>query len=211
MKLVSIHTGKPQTITWKGREVTTSIFKKPVSGPVKVYIMGLESDSQSDLTIHGGLYKAVYAYPLEHYAWWKKNYPEHSFELGAFGENLVTTGILESTANIGDVIKIGSTVLRISQPRFPCYKLGVKFDDTKMIVNFHRSMKSGFYFQVIKEGVIQSGDKIEILEKGGQTSISDFIRAFTERKTQKSLIASILKDKYLLDEWRPFFEQQLQN
>ena len=209
MKVLSIQTGQPKTVSVNGREVVTSIFKSPIEGPVQVKSMGIESDSQSDLTVHGGQYKAVYAYPSEHLPFWKAQVPQHEFGFGAFGENLDTTGLLETSVSIGDTMKIGSVVLRVSQPRFPCFKLGIKFDDKEMIKRFHDNKKSGFYFEVLEEGIFQKGDSIEIVNKSGGVSIYDFVTAYVEKKPDKNLLKSLLDDPHLIEDWRPYFTNKL--
>ncbi|MTI30872.1 MOSC domain-containing protein [Xanthovirga aplysinae] len=209
MKIISIQTGKPKTISVNGRDVVTSIFKYPIDKPVKVNFLGIESDTQSDLKVHGGKFKAVYAYPSEHYPYWKELLAQYDFEWGAFGENLVTTGLLEQEIFLGDTLKMGNVLLRVTQPRFPCYKLGVKFNDGQMIAHFHRSGRSGFYFEVLEEGSFQKGDSIQVVEKRNGTSISKFVKAKTESNPNPDTIKSILDDPNLIDEWRSYFSRKL--
>ncbi len=209
MKVLSIKVGQPKTISHKNREVKTSIFKEPITGLVKVGKLGLEGDTQSDLTVHGGQYKAVYAYPAEHFEFWKSIAPRHRFENGAFGENLTTTGLLETEVSIGDVYQIGSVVLRVTQPRFPCFKLGIKFDDNQMIKLFHDSLKSGIYFEVLEEGSFQAGDEIMTLSKSGGTTIHDFTVAKNSNGAEVDLIKKLIADPNLMDEWKEYFEGKL--
>ena len=160
MKLLSIQVGRPQEVA-AGREIViTSIFKKPVSGPVRVGQFNIEGDQQSDLTVHGGENKAVYFYASEHYPAWKRELPDLEFPHGAFGENFTVEGLLESDVAIGDRLQIGTAVFEVSQPRMPCYKLAVRFNRPDMVKRFHRSGRNGFYCRVIKEGVVQAGDEI---------------------------------------------------
>jgi MOSC domain-containing protein YiiM len=167
MKLLSIQVGRPQDRAVRGHEVRTSIFKAAVAGPVRVRALNLDGDEQSDLTVHGGPNKAVYVYPSEHYDYWKAQLPEVDFPFGAFGENLTTEGLLEDRVAIGDRLQCGSAEFMITQPRQPCYKLGVRFDRLDMVKRFHRSGRSGFYLAVVREGMIEAGDPISLIETGG--------------------------------------------
>src|SRR5215469_13114245 len=133
MKIVSVNAGMPREILWKGMTVQTAIFKEPVQGPVMIDKLNLAGDRQADLTVHGGEEKAVYAYPVEHYAYWRQELPDVSFSWGMFGENLTTEGVREDSLCIGDRLKIGSAVLMVTQPRIPCYKLALRFDFDDMI------------------------------------------------------------------------------
>jgi MOSC domain-containing protein YiiM len=176
-KVLSIQTGQPTTVRYGGRLVTTSIFKKPVDGPVSVGQLGIEGDTQSDLTVHGGVDKAVYVYPYEYYNWWKEQYPQFEYSYGAFGENLTISGLQESETNLGDTYKIGTVVMQVTQPRSPCFKLGVKFNDPKMTSYFYKSQKFGFYLKVLEEGIIKPDDEIELLSKGDGMSIEQIVEA----------------------------------
>lgn len=210
MKVLSIQIGQPKTVIHNNREVKTSIFKEAVSGPVKVEKLGgLQGDTQSDLTVHGGQFKAVYAYPAEHFEYWRSIAPQHSFHNGAFGENLTTTGLLETEVSIGDVFQIGSVVLRVTQPRFPCFKLGIKFDDNQMIKLFHESLKSGIYFEVLEEGAFSAGDDIQIISKSGGVSIHEFTKAKNSNGSEIELIQKLIADPHLMGEWKVYFEGKL--
>lgn len=209
MKLHSIQVGLPQSITYNNREVKTSIFKSPVSGPVKVSQLGLEGDTQSDLTVHGGQFKAVYAYPVEHYDYWKEIAPQHNYGFGVFGENLSTEGLLEKEVSIGDTFQIGSVILCVTQPRFPCFKLGIKFDDNQMIKLFHDSLRAGIYFEVLQEGVFQAGDQIEVIEQTGGVSIYEFTKAKNAKGAEVEITKRLLADPNLMEEWKVYFEKRL--
>ncbi|MEQ8243755.1 MOSC domain-containing protein [Fulvivirga sp.] len=176
-KVLSIQIGQPTTVRYGGRLVTTSIFKEPVDGPVSVGQLGIEGDTQSDLNVHGGVNKAVYAYSYEYYQWWKEQYPQFEYSYGAFGENLTISGIKESETNLGDTYKIGTVVMQVTQPRSPCFKLGVKFNDPKMTAYFYGSQKFGFYLKVLEEGIIKPDDEIELLSKGTGRSIAQIVEA----------------------------------
>ncbi|HWG59549.1 MAG TPA: MOSC domain-containing protein [Candidatus Acidoferrales bacterium] len=167
MKILSVNSGLPRTVEWHGREVLTGIFKSPVAGPVPLRRLNLDGDAQADLANHGGIAKAVYAYPSEHYSFWQTRLPAlaglPAAELppGAFGENLTTEGLLETHACIGDHFRAGTAVLMVTQPRIPCYKLGIRLGRDEIVQEFLRSNRSGIYFAVIEEGVVRAGDAIE--------------------------------------------------
>jgi MOSC domain-containing protein YiiM len=162
MRLLSINVGLPRAVEYRGETVTTAIFKTPVSGPVGVTALNIEGDRQADLTVHGGQRKAVYVYPGEHYAYWRRELPDVDLAPGAFGENLTTDGLIEQDVGPGDVLEIGSAVFAVTIPRMPCYKLGVRFDRLDMVKRFWQSRRSGFYLSVAREGVIAAGDPIRL-------------------------------------------------
>jgi MOSC domain-containing protein YiiM len=165
MKVISINVGLPREVEWRGQIVRTSIYKEPVSGRVRVDRLNIEGDQQSDLTVHGGVDKAVYVYPSEHYEFWRKELPDTDLSWGAFGENLTTTGLTEDAVHIGDRFAIGSAEFVVTQPRMPCYKLTIRFGRADMIKRFYRSGRSGFYLAVAQEGEIEAGDDLSILSR----------------------------------------------
>jgi MOSC domain-containing protein YiiM len=155
--------GRPKIVEHRGRRVSTAIFKRPVEGKIALTRLNLEGDEQADLTVHGGPDKAVYSYASEHYPWWQEQLPDVDFPYGKFGENLTTEGLLESDVCIGDEFQVGTAVIKVSQPRLPCYKLGIKFGRADVIKKFIRSGLSGIYFSVVQEGVLSEGDEIIFL------------------------------------------------
>ena len=144
-----------------GRTVLTSIFKHAVSHPLRAGRLGIEGDQQADLTVHGGVDKAVYAYPSEHYSWWREQLPDIEMPWGMFGENLTTEGVLESDLPIGQLLRVGTVLFQVRQPRMPCFKLALKFGRPDMVKRFWASGRSGFYLAVCEEGVLQAGDAME--------------------------------------------------
>jgi MOSC domain-containing protein YiiM len=205
----SIQVGQPRQITFGKKKVQTSIFKKPVSSSVFVDKLGLEGDTQSDLSVHGGLYKAVYAYPQEHLSYWKRQMSHHLLEPGAFGENLTTEGLHESESCIGDSFQIGEVILRITQPRFPCYKLNAKFEDAQMVKRFQDSGRPGIYFEVLKTGTITVGDELVKIDAGSDISIDQFVSAKMAKKPDTEIIARILAIPSLIKEWKVYFEKEI--
>jgi MOSC domain-containing protein YiiM len=176
MRLVSVNVGRPREIQVPGEVVLTSIFKNPVPGPVRVTRLNLDGDEQSDLSVHGGVNKAVYAYPSEHYAFWRRELPDAELPWGAFGENLTTEGPLESTTHIGDRFRIGTAELVVTQPRMPCFKLALKFGREDMITRFLKSGLSGFYLSVAEEGEVAAGNPIVVLSRADAPSIAEVLR-----------------------------------
>lgn len=160
MRVLSVNVGLPREVDWHGKRVLTSIWKSPVAGAVNVGPVNLEGDRQSDLTVHGGPQKSVYVYPSEHYAAWRQELPAADLAWGAFGENLTIDGLLEHEVRPGDRLRIGSAEFEVTVPRLPCFKLGIRFGDDRMIRRFAMSGRSGFYLTVISQGALQAGDEI---------------------------------------------------
>lgn len=165
MRVVSVNVGQARTVTWSGRAVRTGIYKEPVAGRVRATSLGIVGDRQVDLRYHGGPAKAVYAYPSEHYAAWRRELARDDLPWGMFGENLTTEGILEDDTRVGDQVAVGSVVLEVTHPRFPCYKLGIKFGSQRFVRAFLDSGRSGFYLAVVREGELGAGDPIRVLKQ----------------------------------------------
>lgn len=194
MKLLSVNVGKPRSFEHNGKRVRTAIFKSPVEGKVRVNELNLEGDKQADLRVHGGRSKAVYAYPHEHYDFWRNALPDANLPFGAFGENLSINGILENDACVGDKIQIGTARFIVTEPRFPCFKLGIRFNLPEIVLSFHLSGRYGFYLAVEKEGEIEAGDSIEIVHRDeNRVSIADVIRLKNNLAQDEDLINRALK------------------
>lgn len=163
MRVVSVNVSLPKTVEWRGRNVTTAIFKEAVEGRVRIRRTGLQGDRQADPSVHGGPAKAVYAYPSEHYPFWRRELERADLPWGAFGENLTTEGLQEGTIRVGDHLRIGSALLKVTQPRMPCYKLGIRFERMDMVRRFLASGRSGFYLAVLEEGDVAARDPIQLL------------------------------------------------
>src|SRR2546423_552636 len=180
MKILSVNVGLPREVNWQGKTVTTGIFKDPVKGPVMLRRLNLDGDGQADLTVHGGLSKAVYAYPSEHYAFWRAELPAMDLPWGMFGENLTSEGLLEHDVYIGDRFGIGDVELMLTEPRMPCYKLGLKFGRADIIKRFLTSRRTGFYFAVMREGLVGAADAMELIEREQQeVSVADITRLYS--------------------------------
>ena len=157
MKLISVNVGLPRVVRSNGDSVTTGIFKEPVAGRVMLRTLNLDGDRQADLSVHGGPSKAVYVYPAEHYDSWKRELPEMELPWGMFGENFTATGLAESELNIGDQFRVGSALVMVTEPRMPCYKLGIRFNRPDILKRFLASGRTGFYFAVLQEGEVEPG------------------------------------------------------
>ena len=182
MKLLSVNVGLPREIEWKGKIIRTSIFKRPIEGRVRVSTLNVEGDQQSDLTVHGGSEKAVYVYPSEHYPFWRTEVPDMELASGVFGENFTSAGLLEDTVHIGDRFRVGSAEFVVTQPRMPCYKLGIRFNRPDMVKRFLQSGRTGFYFAVLKEGEVAAGDSIEVLKRDKHNvTVADVCESLSRR------------------------------
>ena len=190
--------------------MSTGIFKQPVSGPVSLRTLNLDGDRQADLGVHGGPYKAVYAYPSEHYPFWRNELPGLDLPWGMFGENFTTDGLLERDLHIGDRLQIGTAIVMVRQPRTPCYKLAAKFQRDDMPARFLASGRSGFYFSVEQEGVVAVGDSFEVLSRAdGAITIEETNRLFVEDKYNRVLLEKAIASSDLPENWRDYFAQRI--
>jgi MOSC domain-containing protein YiiM len=205
MQLVSINVSMPIEVTHEGKQVVTGIFKKPVSGQVAVKRHNLEGDRQADLTVHGGESKAVYAYSLDHYAYWEQVLKRSDMPMGQFGENLTIAGLDETVSCIGDHLQIGSAVFAITQPRVPCFKLGIRFNDMEMPKRFSKAARTGFYLKILQEGSIAAPAEIRVLQAGlGNVSVKDLFLAYMNPQTSeaKGVLRRAAAIPELAEEWR---------
>ena len=210
MKLSSINVGLPRTVTLNGDPVSTGIFKEPVAGRLMLRTLNLEGDRQADLSVHGGPSKAVYVYPAEHYDYWKRELPGMKLPWGMFGENFTSVGLFESEVNIGDRFSVGSAVVMVTEPRMPCYKLGIKFGRSDMVKKFLASERTGFYFAVLQEGEVGAGDPIELIEKTDHgVRVSDITRLYTREKRNLGLLRRAVEVEALPESWKSYFHQQI--
>jgi len=212
MKIVSVNVGLPREVVWKGITVQTAIFKEPVAGAVAIGELNLAGDQQADLTVHGGPEKAVYAYPAEHYQYWRAQLSDVSLSWGAFGENLTTAGLWEDTLCIGDLLKVGSAVLRVTQPRMPCYKLELRFNRDDMIKRFLLSGRSGFYLSVIEPGNVAAGSRVEILDRDpDRVTITDIVRLYLGQARDPELLHRAMSVTSLPEIWKTQLLLRAQN
>ena len=211
MKILSVNVGLPREVSWQGKFVTTGIFKEPVKGPVMLRTLNLDGDGQADLTVHGGVSKAVYAYPSEHYAFWRTEFPEMNLSWGMFGENLTSEGLLEDAVYIGDRFRVGQTELMVTEPRMPCYKLGIKFGRADIIKRFLASRRTGFYFAVKREGKVGAGDAIELVGREQQAiSVAAVTRLYAFQKGDFETLRRAVEVEALPENWKGYFRHQIE-
>jgi MOSC domain-containing protein YiiM len=211
MRVRSVNVGLPREVPWRGQIVSTAIFKDPVDGPVHVAGSDLDGDKQADLEFHGGPDKAVYAYPAEHYAPWEKELGR-SLPWGMFGENLTVEGMPhEDEIAIGDQLRMGTAEFVVTQPRLPCFKLGIRFDDTGMVARFLETGRTGYYLRIVTEGDVGAGDEVEFLARHpAAVPISEITRLFTRDRRDAEGLRRVLAVDALPMIWRPYLEQLLE-
>lgn len=210
MELISLNVGLPRDVIWKGRTVTTGIYKEPVAGAVRLRKLNLDGDRQADLTVHGGPEKAIYAYPSEHYAYWRSELGRPELTWGMFGENFTTDGLLEKDTNIGDTFRIGSALVMVTQPRMPCYKLGIKFERDDILKLFLKSLRSGLYFSVLEEGEVAAGDEIKLVARDpNNITVEDITKLYSTERDNDALKRRAIEVEALPLSWRNFFLKQL--
>jgi len=212
MHIVSVNVGMPRLYTWKGSTFKTGIFKTPVNGRVMLRQTNLDGDRQADLTVHGGIGKAVYVYPSEHYPYWRSELPQETLPWGAFGENFTTDGLLETEVRIGDEYRIGSAIARVTTPRLPCFKLAAKFRRDDMIERFLRSGFSGFYFSVSEEGEVGAQDEIVLLDRDDSaTTVAEVNHLYVSPSPDVAMLRRAVQTKALPESWRERFLAKLED
>jgi MOSC domain-containing protein YiiM len=211
MKIISVNVGRPRLVVWRGEPVSTGIFKEPVEGRVTLRTLNLDGDRQADLTVHGGPAKAVYAYPSEHYAYWRGELPGMELPWGMFGENFTTEGLFETTANVGDRFRVGTAELQVTQPRMPCYKLGIKFGSAEMLKRFLLSGLTGLYFAVLVEGEVGAGDRVELIERDPRgVTIADVVRLYVRDHDDVETMRRAVEVEALPRGWRDEFLERIE-
>ena len=212
MKIVSLNVGLPREVLWHGQPVTTGIFKSPTTERIRLRKLNLDGDRQADLTVHGGEHKAVYCYPVEHYDYWRKKLQDRDLPPGSFGENFTTSGLLEENVHLGDRFAINDAEVVVTQPRLPCYKLGVRFGSDEMVKKFLASRRTGFYLAVTREGTVAAGDEIvPVVQNASRISISDFMRLFLAKSfdaTDRATSQDLYSLPSVPDDWKHYFHQR---
>jgi MOSC domain-containing protein YiiM len=208
--VVSVNVGLPRTVRWKGRDVTTGIFKEPVGGRIPIRRLNLDGDRQADLSVHGGVAKAVYVYPLEHYVFWQEALGDE-LPYGAFGENLTVEGLpLEQNIGVGDHYRVGTAELVVTQPRLPCYKLGLRFGRQDMVKSFLASRRTGYYLAVDAEGDVGAGDRVEVVARQlARVPVGEITRVYTSDRDDLAAIGRLVALDALPDDWRLYFQKKV--
>src|SRR5881409_4420837 len=210
MKLISVNVGLPRVVMSNSDPVSTGIFKEPVAGRVMLRTLNLDGDRQADLSVHGGPSKAVYVYPSEHYDYWKRELPEMKLPWGMFGENFTTAGLFESEVNIGDKFRVGSAVVMVTEPRMPCFKLGIRFGRPDVVKRFQHSGRTGFYLAVLQEGDVAAGDSLEFIARDTHgITVADITNLFMADATNQDLLRRASDLPALPEGWRVYFRERL--
>lgn len=210
MKLVSVNVGLPREVDWHGKSVRTAIWKQAADGPVAVRFLNLDGDRQADLSVHGGTDKAVYVYPAEHYAYWRSQLPGTELPPGAFGENFTTQGLLEEQVGIGDRLRLGSAEFMVTQPRMPCFKLGLRFNRPDMVKRFLQSGRTGFYLSVVREGQVTAGDPIAVVpSEEDRVRVSDIVALYGTDCDNQDLLRRVSNLSALPRSWRDYFRKRV--
>jgi len=214
MKLISVNCGLPRRVTWHGQAVTTSIYKNPVEGRVALRTMNLDGDRQSDLSVHGGIAKAVYCYPIAHYDYWRAQLPGRELPMGIFGENFTTEGLTEDSVFLGDRFSVGSAEVIVTQPRVPCFKLALRFESDDMVKRFFASRLSGFYLAVVREGDVGAGDEIRVISRDpNEVPVSEITRLYAARKYSREdavVLRRILSTEAVPESWKQYLQDRIE-
>jgi MOSC domain-containing protein YiiM len=210
MKVLSVNVGLPREVSWRGRPITTGIFKEPVADRVPVRALNIDGDRQADLRVHGGADKAVYAYPSEFYELWRGERPQLDFRWGQFGENLTTEGLLDGDVNVGDRFRVGTAELVVTQPRLPCYKLGIRMGRDRFVKEFLERGLLGFYLSVAREGEVGAGDRIvELARDPRGFRVTEVARLFSLDRDDFDGLRRAADLDVLPESWREYFRRRL--
>jgi len=212
MKIVSVNIGKPVTIKWRGKDVETGIYKYPVDGSIFLETEDVKNDHVVDRKHHGGADKACYSYSADHYRYWQNIYPEVDFHHGIFGENLTVEGLHEANIFIGDVFQIGEAWVQVTQPRQPCFKLGVRFGTQKIVRQFIDSGFPGIYFRILKKGQVKAGNELTRIQKQHTVSVQKAFELLYTGEFQENFVRKAVNDpnlaescrKDLIKRWRDY-------
>jgi MOSC domain-containing protein YiiM len=213
MKLICVNTGLPREAVWHSMTVTTGIYKEPVKGRVTLRKLNLDGDRQADLTVHGGEFKAVYCYPLLHYDYWRAQLPGKDLPLAVFGENFTIDNFVEDSIHLGDRFAVGSAQVIVTQPRLPCYKLGIRFQADDMVKRFLASARTGFYLAVTREGEVGAGDEMKPLASDPHAvPVSEITRLYVAKRFSSADVVSLkkaLQIQALPESWKQYFRERL--
>ena len=210
MRVLSVNVGLPRLVTWRGKPVTTGIYKEPVDGRVPVRKLNLDGDRQADPRVHGGPEKAVYVYPAEFYELWRNERPELDFPWGQFGENLTTEGLVDGDVSVGDRFRVGTAELVVTQPRLPCFKLGIRMGSDAFVTEFLERGRLGFYLAVVREGEVEAGDPIVALARDPRGfRVTEVARLFARDRDDVEGLRRAAALDVLPESWREYFARRL--
>ena len=210
MRVLSVNVGLPREVMWRGKPVTTGIYKAPVTGRVQIRALNLDGDRQADLRVHGGPDKAVYVYSSEFYELWSRERPELDFGPGTFGENLTTEGLLDGDVSVGDRFRVGTAELVVTQPRLPCFKLGIKMGRDEFVLEFLERGLYGFYLTVVREGQVEAGDPIVELQRDPRgLRVSEVARLYARDRDDMEGMRRAAELDVLPESWRDYFRKRL--
>jgi MOSC domain-containing protein YiiM len=213
MKLISVNIGLPREVVWHSRTVTTGIFKEPIKERIRLRKLNLDGDRQADLAVHGGEHKAVYCYPVVHYEYWRSALPGRELPMGMFGENFTADTPLEDSLHLGDRFSVGSAEVIVTQPRLPCYKLGLKFQSDDMVKRFLASGRTGYYFAVVREGEVAAGDEmIRTAQDPTGVTVSEITRLYVAKRFSPDDLISVQRASQvaaLPQSWKEYFQRRL--
>lgn len=185
MKVVSVNIGERKKIQWRKKVIETGIYKYPIDKPIFLDFEDVQNDSVVDRKYHGGILQAVYTYGEQHYKYWKDLYPDLDWNYGMFGENITIANLNEEAIHVGAIYQLGEAIIEVTKPRQPCYKLGIRFNDPKIIKQFWNSTKSGIYFQVLETGTVSKNDELILLDnKSGKPTIAE---VYISKRIQKGI------------------------
>jgi MOSC domain-containing protein YiiM len=210
MKIISVNVGLPQTIQVNGVSVLTGIFKEATNERLMLRQFNFDGDGQADLRNHGGEFKAVYAYPHEHYPTWQSELKRDDFRFGQFGENITSEGLLETEIFVGNVYRFGEALLQITQPRVPCFKLAIRMNDPQMTKHFMKAQRTGYYMRVLEEGMVGAGDKITLEREDPQRLTVRDINNLLYFEPNKELAEKAIQIESLAPGWRDSFLEMLE-
>jgi MOSC domain-containing protein YiiM len=212
MKLLSVNTGLPREVQWHGRIVNTGIFKESAAWRVAVRKVNLDGDGQADLSVHGGVDKAVYCYAASHYDYWRKELPGRELPMGMFGENLTIDDFTEDSVHLGDRFSVGTAEVVVTQPRLPCYKLGVRFGSDDMVKRFLASGRTGFYVAVQRAGDVGAGDEVKVMARDpNAVPVSEITRLYVAKRWTEEDVAALRRAAQvaaLPQSWKEYFRER---
>ncbi|MFS4417661.1 MOSC domain-containing protein [Maribacter sp. 2307ULW6-5] len=210
MEIISTNIGRPTTIAWKGGTEETGIFKYPVNAPLFLGTTDVAGDTVSDRKHHAGTYKACYLFAADHYPYWRERYPHLTWDWGMFGENLTVKGLDESQLRVGDTYSLGTALVQITEPREPCYKLGIRFNDQEVVPQFVEHGHPGTYVRVLKEGEVKKGDVMQLQERSNGTfTISDFYQLLYQRPKPQDLLKRFMENEAIPQQKKDRFKKFL--